>query len=143
MGQALRHVAAVFGVAFAATVLTAACSPATHTTASNTPDETPTPSVTLSLATALPTAPGTTFLTTEVGKGTRSLLAIPAPGDVNIVISCIGARVDIERAPDVNLVMTCNGLAQLVGLKATVKNAQPLRLVADDSVSWAINASMG
>ena len=143
MGQALRHVAAVFSVAVAATALTTACSPATHTAAPSRPDAVPMPSVTPSLATALPAAPGTTFLTTEVGKGTRSLLAIPAPGDVNIVISCVGTRVGIERTPDVNLVMTCNGLAQLVGLKATAKNDQPLRLVADDGVSWAINASMG
>jgi hypothetical protein len=68
--------------------------------------------------------------------------AIPAPGDVNIVISCVGPTVNIERAPDVKLVMTCNGLAQLVGIKAPTKNDQPLRLVADDTVRWAINASV-
>src|SRR5947209_2283887 len=131
MGQALRNVAAVLGVATATTVLLAACSSAP-------PAQTATPHqmLTPSLATATPIEPGTTLLTTEVGKGTGSLLAIPQPGDVNIVISCVGARLNIERAPDVSLVLTCNGLAQLVGVKATAKNDQPLRLVADDSVSW-------
>lgn len=99
------------------------------------------PSSSPSLTTGLPAAPGTTFLATVTGNGGRSFGPVPAGGNVNLVVACVGAELDIRREPDISLVLTCDGHPYNVGLQKTAKNDEPLTVIAADTVSWAITAS--
>jgi hypothetical protein len=143
----MRHAHRVGGLVAAVATLTVmvACSPATLNYAAPAPTERdqPAPSASPSLATALPEAPGTTFVSAVTGNGHRALGAVPLGGTVNLVVACVGAGLDVERKPDISITLTCDGRPYNVSFAAAAKNDEPLEVIAEDTVSWAINASMG